>query len=76
VAEVLGRTSLYPVVQRSSTDGSLETTVLPYAVTNPVFIDVDGNGRFDAPFKEKVKARGPALPAAADKPASRRQGRF
>ena len=75
-AEVLGWTSLYPVVQRASTDGSLEMTVLPYAITNPVFVDIDGNGRFDAPCKEKVKARGPAPPAAADKPASRPRGRF
>ncbi|MDH4197017.1 MAG: CehA/McbA family metallohydrolase [Candidatus Aminicenantes bacterium] len=73
VAEALGKTSLYPVVQRASTDGSLEMTVLPYAVTNPVFVDVDGNGRYDAPFKEKVKARGPAVPAGAEKATGERK---
>jgi hypothetical protein len=27
---------------------------LPYALTNPIFIDVDGNGKFDSPLP-KIK---------------------
>jgi hypothetical protein len=53
--EVLGKKSLYPVVQRPSWSGKLEDAVLPYALTNPVFIDVDGNKRFDPPLPEKIK---------------------
>jgi hypothetical protein len=55
VAEVVGTKSLYPVVQIVSDTGSLEDAVLPYALTNPIFIDVDGNGRFDPPIKGKIK---------------------
>lgn len=53
--EVLGRQSLYPVRQARSRDGSLEGAALPYALTNPVFVDVDGNGRFDPPQPEAIK---------------------
>jgi hypothetical protein len=52
--EVLGKRSLFPVLQRPSKNGSLDDAVLPYAVTNPVFIDVDGNGKFDPPLPEKI----------------------
>jgi hypothetical protein len=38
VLEVTGRGSLYPV-----------SGVTPYALTNPIYVDVDGNGRFDPP---------------------------
>jgi hypothetical protein len=27
--------------------------VLPFALTNPLFIDADGNGRYDAPLKSR-----------------------
>ncbi len=53
--EVLGKKSLYPVLQRYSRSGLLEDAILPYALTNPVFIDVDGNGKFDPPLPEKIK---------------------
>ena len=53
--EVLGKKSLYPVVQRPSRSGDLKDAVLPYALTNPVFVDVDGNGEFDPPLPEKIK---------------------
>lgn len=53
--EVLGHKTLYPVLQRPSDDGSLENAVVPYALTNPVFVDVDGNGRFDPPLPEKIR---------------------
>lgn len=49
VVEVVGRRSLYPVVQQPARNGQPEEAALPYAITNPVFIDVDGNGLFDAP---------------------------
>jgi hypothetical protein len=48
--EVLGSESLFPVVQsRSKNRGPL-----PYALTNPIFVDVDGNGKFDSPLP-KIK---------------------
>jgi hypothetical protein len=27
--------------------------VRPFALTNPIFFDVDGNGKYDAPFARK-----------------------
>ncbi len=53
--EVLGTKTLYPVVQQRSYEGQPDTAAFPYALTNPVFVDVDGNGRFDPPWHEKVK---------------------
>lgn len=53
-AEVLGNRSLYPVLQSFSFDGKMENAVLPYALTNPVFVDVDGNGTFDPPFSHNI----------------------
>jgi hypothetical protein len=55
VAEVVGTRSLYPVVQIVSDTGLQEDAVFPYALTNPIFIDVDGNGAFDPPWKERIK---------------------
>jgi hypothetical protein len=52
--EALGGKTLFPVVQRLNETGLPEDGTLPYALTNPVFIDVDGNGRFDPPLPEKV----------------------
>lgn len=49
VVEVLGNQSLFPVLQSRARSGLLENATLPYALTNPIFIDVDGNGQFDAP---------------------------
>ncbi|MBD3413346.1 MAG: hypothetical protein GF421_02820 [Candidatus Aminicenantes bacterium] len=53
--EVLGHQTLYPVLQRPASDGIREYATLPYALTNPVFIDVNGNGRFDPPNPEQIK---------------------
>jgi len=53
--EVLGKESLYPVLQRRSWSGYSANATLPYALTNPVFVDVDGNGKFDPPLPEKIK---------------------
>lgn len=56
--EVSGRESLFPVLQRASRNGLSTSAILPYALTNPVFIDIDGNGRFDSPLPEKIKLLG------------------
>jgi hypothetical protein len=53
--EALGRETLFPVLQSPSRTGALEDGTLPYALTNPVFVDVDGNGRFDPPLPEKIR---------------------
>lgn len=55
VVEILGKESLFPVLQRSSRSGFSVNATLPYALTNPVFVDVDGNGKFDPPLPEKIK---------------------
>ena len=52
--EVLGKESLFPVLQRSSPSGLVSDAILPYALTNPVFVDFDGNGKFDAPLPHKI----------------------
>jgi len=67
--EALGRKTLFPVLQSPSETGLLEDGTLPYALTNPVFVDVDGNGRFDPPLPEKVR---PATdPGGSNKKVSR-----
>jgi hypothetical protein len=55
IVEVFSRRSLYPIHQRYSKTGLIEDAILPYAITNPVFIDVDGNGKFDPPQPGKIK---------------------
>jgi hypothetical protein len=55
VVEAVGKGSLYPVVQVRSWSGLAEDAVTPYALTNPVFIDVDGNGRFDPPLPRTIQ---------------------
>jgi hypothetical protein len=52
--EVLGSETLFPVVQRRSKKDGYECGPLPYALTNPIFVDVDGNGKFDPPLP-KIK---------------------
>jgi hypothetical protein len=67
--EALGRKTLFPVLQSPSETGLLEDGTLPYALTNPVFVDVDGNGRFDPLLPEKVLPK--ADPGEAYKKVSR-----
>ncbi len=55
IAEVTGQSSLYPVTQHKSYTGLSKDAIMPFALTNPVFVDVDGNGRFDPPLKEKLQ---------------------
>ena len=57
VVEVTGRRTLYPVVQSQTSEGQPSSAVLPYAITNPVFVDVDGNGKFDPIWPEKIKIK-------------------
>jgi len=55
VIEVAGKKSLYPVSQSRRNGNSIENGPLPYALTNPIFIDVDGNGAFAPPWPEKIR---------------------
>ena len=55
VVEVVGSRSLFPVMQRQSRSGRVEDACTPYAISNPVFVDIDGNSRFDPPEPEKIK---------------------
>jgi hypothetical protein len=52
--EVLGNRSLFPVVQQAAASGTADEAALPYALTNPIFVDVDGNGRCDAPLPHEI----------------------
>jgi len=61
--EAVGRKTLFPVLQEPSESGLFKDGTIPYALTNPIFVDVDGNGRFDPPLPEKVRlASEPADP--------------
>jgi hypothetical protein len=54
VVEVRGTRALAPVVGAPG-----RNAVRPLAITNPIFIDADGNGRFDAPLARGTNARPP-----------------
>lgn len=56
VVEVMGEKSLYPLVQAKARYGKWRAN-LPYALTNPVFVDVDGNGKFDPPWPGEIVTR-------------------
>lgn len=55
--EVLGQKSLYPVVQQPAGSGQIVEAALPYALTNPIFVDVDGNGHFDPPWPKNIEIK-------------------
>jgi hypothetical protein len=55
VVEAVGNESLFPVLQRTSGSGEIKESIIPYALTNPVFIDINGNGIFDPPISEKIE---------------------
>ena len=57
VAEATGTTDLSPLVQRRVGPDGSETVVTPYALTNPVFVDRDGNGRYDPPLPGGIELR-------------------
>ena len=52
--EVLGGRSLYPLIQQRSGDGGPEEAARPYALTNPILVDADGDGRSDPVWPEKI----------------------
>jgi len=56
-AEILGKRSLFPVHQSRARYGLCENAALPYALTNPIFVDVDGNGRFDPPLPQDIQMK-------------------
>ncbi|OGD22546.1 MAG: hypothetical protein A2W03_18340 [Candidatus Aminicenantes bacterium RBG_16_63_16] len=53
--EALGKETLFPVLQSPARNGSIKGGTLPFAITNPVFVDVDGNRKFDAALPEKIR---------------------
>jgi len=55
VVEITGSQSLFPVVQSLSRSGQAEGAALAYALTNPVFIDFNGNSHFDPPQPGPLK---------------------
>ncbi len=57
VGEVTGDSDLFPMLQRRMSADGEETGVFPYALTNPIFIDVDGNGKFDPPLPHTIELR-------------------
>ncbi len=57
-AEVMGNRSLFPVHQARARNGQKKNATLSYALTNPIFIDVDGNGKFDPPLSTSIDLRG------------------
>lgn len=59
---VRGDRSLAPVVQHDPADG-------PLALTNPIWVDVDGNGRFDPPIAPEAELAEPAAPRPPGAPA-------
>lgn len=59
-AEILGKRSLFPVHQSRARYGLFENATLPYALTNPIFVDVDGNGTFDPPLPQDIQMIGRA----------------
>jgi hypothetical protein len=66
VVEVMGKSGLYPVMQRP-TSGRVESAILAYALTNPVFVDIDGNGKFDPPLPEEIRLL-PSIPDPEETP--------
>lgn len=57
VVEVVGRETLYPTVQQRSGNGDPAGAPLPYALTNPIFVDVDGDGKISAVWPDKIVVR-------------------
>lgn len=55
IFEVQGGKSLFPVLQSTASGGRPDRALLPYALTNPIFIDVDGNGKFDPPVTGEIE---------------------
>jgi len=54
VVEAIGRKSLFPALQQRSADGREEGAAVPYALTNPIFVDVNADGKIDPVWPEKI----------------------
>ncbi len=52
--EVLGGRTLYPLIQQRSGDGTPQDAAIPYALTNPILVDADGDGRSDPVWPDKT----------------------
>lgn len=55
--EVRGKSSLYPVLQQRAAGGAASAAAFPYAMTNPIFFDVDGDGKCSPVWAEKIKIK-------------------
>jgi hypothetical protein len=55
--EVRGTRSLFPVLQQRAAGGAAIAAAFPYAMTNPIYFDVDGDGKWTPPLAEKVKIK-------------------
>jgi hypothetical protein len=55
--EAVGTRSIYPVIQQRSGDGKPANAALPFALTNPILVDVDGDGRSAPVWPEKVQIK-------------------
>jgi hypothetical protein len=49
--------ALFPTVQQRSGTGRLDDAALPYALTNPVFVDVAGDSRISPIWAEAITTR-------------------
>ncbi len=57
VVEVVGRKSMFPNLQQRSANGAADGSAVAYALTNPIFIDADGNGKMDPVRPETIAIR-------------------
>lgn len=55
--EVLGRKSMFPGLQARAGDGRPESAALPYALTNPIYVDANGDGKVDPVWPERIVIR-------------------
>jgi hypothetical protein len=55
--EVRGKSSLFPVLQQRAAGGEANAAAFPYAMTNPIFFDVDGDGKCSPVWAEKIKIK-------------------
>jgi hypothetical protein len=55
--EVIGRRTLYPTIQQRSGSGRIQDAAIPYALTNPIYVDIDGDGKVSPIWPEKIAIR-------------------
>jgi len=54
VAEVTGSSDLFPMIQARGSATAEQIHALPFALTNPIFVDVDGNGIYNSPLPHSI----------------------